>query len=133
MIDLFGSFMSWDHPSISPNTIRRFAKKVPVTASLGNHTEAVISRFQHDGTPHIICCSSDFQRGAFSTSEYLPANAESKKNLNKKKERTREARIFECGPFECTVNDPNPRGRYNQSSLALMLDLPPSHIVPPCP
>ncbi len=28
-----------------------------------------------------------------------------------------------------TVNDLDPWGRYNQSSLSLMLDLPPSHIV----
>ena len=83
LIDLFGFVISWDDPSITPNTIRLFAKKVPVTASLGNYTEAVISRFHQDGTPHIICCSSDFQRGAFSISEYLPANAESKKTLNK--------------------------------------------------
>ena len=27
------------------------------------------------------------------------------------------------------MNDPDPRGCYNQSSLALMLDLPTSHIV----
>ena len=84
MIDLFGFVISWDDPSITPNTIRLFAKKVPVTASLGNYTEAVISRFHQDGTPHMICCSSDFQRGAFSISEYFPANAESKKTLNKK-------------------------------------------------
>ena len=37
--------------------------------------------------------------------------------------------FFECGFYECTVNDPDPRGRCNQSSLALMLDLPPIHIV----
>ena len=45
LIDLFGFVMSWDDPSITPNTIRLFAKKVPVTASLGNYTESVISRF----------------------------------------------------------------------------------------
>jgi len=61
LIDLFGFVIYWDDPSITPNTIRLFAKKVPVTASLGNYTEAVIYRFHHDGTPCIICCSSDFQ------------------------------------------------------------------------
>ena len=129
LIDLFGFVNSWDDPSITPNTIRLFAKKVPVTASLGNYTEAIISRFHQDGTRHIICCSSDFQRGAFSISEYLPANAESKKTLNKKLREPEKLVFFECGLYECTVNDPDPRGRYNQSSLALMLDLPPSHIV----
>ncbi len=79
------------HPT---NTIRLFSKKVPVTASLGNYTEAVISRFHQDGTPHIICCSNDFQRGAFSISNYLPANSESKMTFNKKTERTREACVF---------------------------------------
>jgi hypothetical protein len=89
LIDLFGFVISWDDPSITPNTIRLFAKKVPVTASLGNYTEVVISRLHQDGTPHIICCSSDFQKGAFSISEYLPANAESKKTLNKNLENQR--------------------------------------------
>ncbi len=72
MIDLFGFVISWDDPSITPNTIRLFAKKVPVTAFLENYTKAVISRFHQDGIPHIICCSNDFQRGVFSISEYFP-------------------------------------------------------------
>ncbi len=50
LIDFFGFVMSWDDPSITPNTIRRFAKKVTVTASLGNYTAAVISRFHQNGT-----------------------------------------------------------------------------------
>ncbi len=120
--------MSLDDTSIKPNIIRFFAKKVPVTASLGNYTEAFISRFHQDGTLHIICCSSDFQRVAFYISEYLPANTGSKKTLNKKLREPEKLVFFECGLYECTVNDPDLWGRYNQSSLALMLDLPPSHI-----
>ena len=43
LIDLFGFVTLWDDPSITPNTIRLFAKNVPVTASLENYTDAVVS------------------------------------------------------------------------------------------
>ncbi len=42
MIDLFGS-VTWEDPSILPNTMRLFAKKVPMNASLKNYTKIVIS------------------------------------------------------------------------------------------
>jgi len=45
LIDLFRFVTSWDDPSITPNTVRLFAKKVPVTASLENYTDAIINRF----------------------------------------------------------------------------------------
>jgi hypothetical protein len=83
LMDLFRLVTSWEDRSITPSTMRHCAKKVPVTESLENYTETVISRFTQDGTLHHIHLSSDSQRGLSSIGEYLPANAKSKKTLNK--------------------------------------------------
>jgi hypothetical protein len=43
LINLFWFVTSWDDPSITPNTIRLFAKNVLVMASLKNYTNAVVA------------------------------------------------------------------------------------------
>ncbi len=37
--------------------------------------------------------------------------------------------LYKLGLYKCTMNDPDPRGHYNQSSLALLLNLPPWNTV----
>jgi len=127
LIDLFGFVTSWDDPSITPNTIRLFAKNVPVTASLENYTDAVVARFISDGTLHRIRLSSDSQRCSSSIGEYLPASVETKETLNKKLREPEKLVLYKNGLYECTMNDP--QGRYNQSSLALLLELPQAQTV----
>ncbi len=122
LINLFWFVTSWDDPSITPNMIRLFTKNVPVTASLKNYTNAVVAQFIADGTLHLIPLSSDSQRGSSSIGEYLPASVETKKALNKKLREPEKLVLYKHGLFECTMNDP--RGCYNQSSLALLLELP---------
>jgi hypothetical protein len=70
-MDLFRFVTSWEDPSITPNIMRLFVKKVPVTASLKNYTKAAISRFIGDGTLHHICLSSDSQRPLNSIGKHL--------------------------------------------------------------
>ncbi len=94
-----------------------------MTASLEIYTNAVDAQFIADGTLHFICLSSDSQRGSSSISEYSPASIETKKTLNK----TEKLILYKQSLYECTMN--NPRGRYNQSSLALLLELPQEHTV----
>jgi hypothetical protein len=43
LINLFQFVTSWDDPSITPNMIRLFGKKVPVTASLKIYTDAIVA------------------------------------------------------------------------------------------
>ncbi len=45
-----------------------------------------------------------------------------KKTLNKKLREPEKLVLYKHGLYECTMNDP--QGRYNQSSLALLMDLP---------
>jgi hypothetical protein len=52
----------------------------------------------------------------------LPASVETKKTLNKKLREPEKLVLYKHGLYECTMNDP--MGRYNQSSLALLLQLP---------
>ncbi len=127
LMDLFCFVTSWDDPSITPNTIRLFAKNVPVTASLKNYTDAVVARFIADGTSHFICLSSDSQKDSSSIGEYFPASVKTKKTLNKKLREPEKLVLYKHGLYECTMNDP--KGRYNQSSLALLLKLPQGHTV----
>jgi hypothetical protein len=96
-----------------------------VTASLKYYTNAVVARFIADGTLHLIRLSSDSQRGFSSIGEYLPASFETKKALNKKLREPKKLVLYKHGLYECTMNDP--WGCYNQSSLALLLELPQGH------
>jgi hypothetical protein len=43
LLDLFQCITSWDNPSMTPNTVRLFAKKVPVMASLENYTNVIVA------------------------------------------------------------------------------------------
>jgi hypothetical protein len=52
----------------------------------------------------------------------LPASVKTKKTLNKKLREPEKLVLYKHGLYECTMNDP--QGRYIQSSLALLLELP---------
>jgi hypothetical protein len=129
LIDLFRFVTSWDDPSITPNTVRLFAKKVPVTASLENYIDAIINRFRRNGTSHIISPSSDSKRCSTSVGDYIQADSESINLLNKKLREPKKLVFYPLGLYECTMNDPDQLGCYNQSSLALLLELPPEQTV----
>jgi hypothetical protein len=76
---------------------------------------------------HLISLYSDSQRGSSSIGKYLPASFETNKALNKKLREQEKLNLYKHGLYECTMNDP--RGRYNLSSLALLLELPQGHII----
>ncbi len=71
---------------------------------------------------HNIFLCSDSQRTSNSIGKYLPATTEFKKTLNKNLRVPEKLVLYEFGLYECSTNGPN--GCYNQSSLALLLDLP---------
>ena len=98
-----------------------------MTTSLENLIKTVTTRFHADNTDHIIRLSSDSQRGSISIGKYLPANAESKKTLNKKFREPEKLVLYALGLYECTMNDP--LGQCNQSSLALLLELSPRQTI----
>ena len=109
-------------PPLHPTQLGFFANNVPVTASLESYTDALVTRFINDGTLHLISLSCDSQRGSSFIGEYLPASVESKLTLNKKLREPEKLILYKHGLYECTMNDP--QGCYNQSSLALLLELP---------
>jgi hypothetical protein len=57
----------------------------------------------------------------------LPASVETKKTLNKNLREPEKLVLYKHGLYEYTMNDP--LGRYNQSSLALLLELPQEHTI----
>ncbi len=96
-------------------------------ASLKNYTNAIVAQFIADNTPHLIHLSSDSQRDSSSIGKYLPASVKTKKTLNKNIMEPEKLFLYKHGLYECIMN--YPLGRYNQSSLALLLELPQEHTV----
>ena len=96
-------------------------------ASLKIYTDAVIAWFIAHGTLHLICLSSESQRGSRSIGKYLPASVETKKILNNNLREPEKLVLYKHSLYECTMHDP--QGCYNQFSLALLLELPQGHTV----
>ncbi len=57
----------------------------------------------------------------------MSASVETKKTLNKNLRESEKLVLYKHGLYECTMNDP--RGHYNESCLALLLELPQRHTV----
>ena len=69
-----------------------------------------------------IAHSRDLQRTRSTYVEYSDASTNSVRALNKESKESSEIVFFAGGIYECTINDS--RGKFNQSQLAFMIDLP---------
>ena len=69
-----------------------------------------------------MAVSSDLQRTSGTNGEYSQASAQSVRYLNKEIREPTEIVLFSEGIYECTINDI--RGRYSQSQLAFLLEVP---------
>lgn len=74
------------------------------------------------GIEYRISTSIDTQRTRSTHAEFYRATEQSIKSLNKDLKEPTKLIFFIGGVYECTMNDQ--RGRYSQSQLAYMLDLP---------
>ena len=81
-------------------------------------TESIVYRIAH---------SRDSQRTRSTNAEYSDASDNSIKALNKELKEPSQIVFFAGGVYECTINDS--RGRYNQSQLAFMVNLPPQQLI----
>ena len=89
---------------------------------LEQYKELIKRRLDQDSIPYQVAKSRDLQRTRSTNAEYNEATVQTVKCLNKALKEPPEIVLFEGGCYECTINDN--RGRYNQSQLAYLIDLP---------
>ena len=102
--------------------MRAFSRVRPAQDALNEYRERIKRLLQNDKIPFRVISSRDRQRARSTTAEYGPALDRSIKTLNKELKEPSELVFFSGGIYECTINDSC--GRYNQSQLAFMLDIP---------
>ena len=102
--------------------MRAFSRVCPAQEALKEYRESIKNKLNIDGTPYRVSKSRDSQRTRGTNGEYISASEQSIKSLDKELKEPAELVFFVGGIYECTINDPN--GRFCQSQLAFMLDLP---------
>ena len=124
--DLAGSILTfvpdWNDSRISPNMMRAFSRIRPAQEALNEYRECIKRQLENDNIPFRLSRSRDMHRTQSTNAEYSIATPQSIKTLNKELKEPSEIIFFAGGIYECTINDL--RGRYNQSQLAFMLDIP---------
>ena len=124
--DLTGRILTyvndWTDQKIGPNMMRAFSRIRPAQEALNEYRESVKRRLNDVGIVYRISRSTDTQRTRSTHAEFYAASEQSIKSLNKDLKEPTELVFFVGGVYECTINDQ--RGRYSQSQLAYMLDLP---------
>ena len=94
---------------------------------MNEYREVTKKTLDNESIPYRLAHSRDPQRTRSTNAEYNNASEISKKALNKQLKEPSEIVLFSGGIYECTIN--NSRGKYNQSQLAFMIDLPSQHTI----
>jgi len=113
---------NWEDSQINPNMMRAYSRKRPAQEALTDYRESIRRQLINESTEFRLSYAKDKQRIRSSNAEYAPASEQTIKVLNKQLKEPSELIFFKGGVYECTMNDH--RGRYNQSQLVLMVDLP---------
>ena len=120
--DILTFVENWDDCRIRPNMMRAFSRVRPAQEALTDYRESIKRQLQNESITYRIAFARNNQRNRSTSAEYGPANQTSIRALNKELKEPLELVFFAGGVYECTINDP--AGRFNQSQLAFMLDLP---------
>ena len=124
--DLAGRILTfvpnWNDNKINPNMMRAYSRIRPAQEALNEYRESIKQTLERESITYRIAYSRDLQRTRSTNAEYNNASASTIKSLNKELKEPSEIVLFSGGIYECTINDT--RGRFNQSQLAFMVDLP---------
>ena len=118
---------NWNDTRIGPNMMRAFSRVRPAQEALKEYQESIKKQLYTDEVPFRISKSRDSQRTRGTNGEYTFASEQSIKSLDKELKEPSEIVFFIGGIYECTINDPE--GRFCQSQLAYMLDLPSQDVI----
>ena len=102
--------------------MRDFSTVKPSQEDLNKYIESIKHQLQNDLVTYRLALERDKQRTRSTNAEYGLATEQSIKALNKDLKEPSELVFFASDIYECTINNSN--GRYNQSQLAFMLDIP---------
>ena len=117
----------WEDNRIDPNMMLTFAQKMPAQKAPDKYREIIKRQLQNDSILFRVALSTDKQRTRTTNAEYGPASIQSIKALNRHLKEPSELVFLSGGIHECTMNDSD--GRYNQSQVAFMLNLPSQNAV----
>ena len=113
---------NWEDNRIGPNIMCDFSIVWPSQEALNKCIESIKHQLQNDLVTYRLALERDKQRTRSTNAEYGLATEQSIKALNKDLKEPSELVFFSIDIYECTINNSN--GRYNQSQLAFMLDIP---------
>ena len=101
-----------------------FARKSKVKSATALYTDTLIANFTNNdnSTPYRIIHSVDHQVRTGTAGDYTVAMSSTVASLNNTLREPARLVIFPGGVYEITINDP--RGRYQQSNLAIIVDMP---------
>ena len=106
---------------------RMFARKSKVKNATALYTDSLVTQLEEqqqesNSILYHIRLSVDSQARSGTTSDYFNASARTVKSLNIQLKEPEKLVLVPWSVYECTTN--HSTGRYNQSNLALLVDLP---------
>ncbi len=111
----------WNASEIDPTVYCMYSHIMPAQEATKEYVNGCRRQLVANNTPLLISTARDVQRGMGSRAEYTNASTDVSAHINAKLHETNNL-LFYCGAqFEATVNI---EGRYNQSQLVVMLELP---------
>ena len=125
---------SMDNPSIPIGVTRLFARRSFVKSATAMYTEGLVRKLRNDPTPqeYRIVDSIDTHAIRSGLAEYTPASPATITLLNNTLREPDRLVLHRWGLYECTTNDirrDNRGPKYNQSTLALLVDVPAQDVV----
>ena len=120
---------SWDDPRITPAMTRMYARKSYVKSATAMYTESLLRQFRADSNAPVFRVRQSVDRHvrSCSSAEYTRASLSSVSSLNHQLKEPETLVFHPWAVYECTTNDS--AGRYNQSTIALLVDVPSEQVV----
>ena len=116
---------SWDHPAITKDVFRAFARTIPAEEAKAHFRDSVKKELSHDRTPWVSRVAEDIETPVESHRDWQPASQRASKRLSKEVKEPCELVFFVGGIYQFTHNDRE--NRFTQSRLAHLTRLPTRH------
>jgi predicted GIY-YIG superfamily endonuclease/molybdopterin converting factor small subunit len=109
----------WLSPLITPDTFRLYSKRVPAKEAARQFVERVERHVQPSEL--LFASANDVEKARYSHSEWRPASQATIDQLEQKLKEPNKLLFFKFARYEFTYNE---EGKYSQSQMAILYDLP---------
>ena len=109
----------WNHPKITPSTMRLYSKKVPTRGATKEFAERVKRQIPKNSIRERI--SVDLEKSMNIQQDWYLARESTISALNQKVKEPRSLLFFKGAIYSCTFNN---KGVFSQAQMALLYDLP---------